>query len=124
MPESDRPTAHPPFDPDAFARESESRIAAAAPVSQVGPPISHVDALPQSEDSMLARFGSRSSVLVLRVDFDEVTTLALDHREGFLLSLIDGASTVEQILDVCGMPSVEATRILCRLAAEGVIAFQ
>jgi hypothetical protein len=119
MPDSDRPTALPPFDPHAFARESESRIAV-APVSRIEP----VRGSGESEDEMLARFGSRASVLVLRVAFDEVKTLALDHREGFLLSLIDGASSVEQLLDVCGMPPLEATRILCRLAAEGVVSFQ
>jgi hypothetical protein len=123
MPESDsdRPTALPPFDPRAFARESESRMVA-APIA--GPPISDVSPLGVSEDEILARFGSRASVLVLRVAFDEVKTLALDHREGFLLSLIDGSSNVDQIFDMCGMPPIEAARILCRLAAEGVIAFQ
>ena len=114
---SDRPTALPPFDPNAFARESESRMQASAPIS-------HVEPILDSEDEILARFGTRASTLVLCVAFDEVKTLALDHREGFLLSLIDGASTVDQILDVCGMSSLEATRILCRLAAEGVVSFQ
>jgi hypothetical protein len=122
MPESDRPTALPPFDPNAFARESESRMVASAPISRI--PISDVEPIADIEEKLLRRFGTRASVLVLCVAFDEVKTLALDHREGFLLSLIDGASTVDQILDVCGMPSIEATRILCRLAAEGVVAFQ
>ena len=120
MPESDRPTALPPFDPHAFARESESRMTAAAPRSAT---LQAKAVAIDTEDALLARFGSRTSIPVLRVAFDEVKTLALDHREGFLLSLVDGASSVEQILDVCGMPSLEAARILCRLAAEGVVAF-
>ncbi len=114
--DSDRPTALPPFDPREFALESESRIAAA--------PVSRIEPIADTEDALLARFGSRTSTLVVMVSFDEVTTLALDHREGFLLSLVDGASTVDEILDVCGMAPLEATRILCRLAAEGVVSFQ
>jgi hypothetical protein len=51
-------------------------------------------------------------------------TLAIDSRTGFLLSLIDGASTFEAILDVCGMPRLDALRILDDLVQRGAIAFE
>jgi hypothetical protein len=47
--------------------------------------------------------------------------LTLDHRAGFLLSMIDGMSTVEEILDISGMPRLEAMRILCELIDKRVI---
>ncbi len=47
----------------------------------------------------------------------------LDHRAGFILSLIDGACTVETILDMCAMRRLEALRILRELAVKGVVEF-
>lgn len=49
---------------------------------------------------------------------------AIDSRTGFLLSLIDGASTFEAILDVCGMPRLDALRILDDLVQRGSIALE
>jgi hypothetical protein len=51
----------------------------------------------------------------------ELSLLPLDHREGFLLSMIDGRTTVETILDVCAMPADEALQLLEGLAERGVI---
>jgi len=48
--------------------------------------------------------------------------LGLDHRAGFLLSRVDGVSTVEEILDVCGMPRLEAIKTLAELIERGAIA--
>jgi len=53
-----------------------------------------------------------------------IAELSLDHRAGFLLSLIDGVSTVHDILDMCGMPQMEALEILFRLAKSHVIAIE
>lgn len=49
---------------------------------------------------------------------------AIDNRTGFLLSLIDGAATFEAILDVCGMPRLDALRILDDLVQRGAVAFE
>jgi hypothetical protein len=46
---------------------------------------------------------------------------SIDHRAGFVLSLVDGASTLETILDICGMPKLDALRILHELTAHGII---
>jgi DNA-binding IclR family transcriptional regulator len=48
----------------------------------------------------------------------------MDHRAGFVLSLVDGVSAVEAILDVCGMPRAEALRILHELIDIGAIALR
>jgi hypothetical protein len=47
--------------------------------------------------------------------------LGLDHRSGFLLSRIDGLSTVDELLDVCGMPRLEALKTLSELLERGAI---
>src|SRR5438445_7995672 len=51
-----------------------------------------------------------SRVPRLAVPLEDLAVLPLDHREGFLLSLIDGTSTIESILDVCAMPFDEAVQ--------------
>lgn len=45
----------------------------------------------------------------------------LDHREAFVLSLVDGQSTVAEILDVAGLPVAEVFAILCELCARGLV---
>jgi hypothetical protein len=49
---------------------------------------------------------------------------AIDSRTGFLLSLIDGASTLEAILDVCALPRLDALRALHDLVQRGIVAFE
>ncbi len=60
----------------------------------------------------------------LAIGHDELEGWLLDHREGFILSLIDGVSTVEAILDVAGMPQGEALFVLCDLCARGVVVLE
>ncbi|MGO8992293.1 MAG: hypothetical protein ACLQVI_03120 [Polyangiaceae bacterium] len=57
----------------------------------------------------------------LAVPAREVSLLPLDHREGFLLSLVDGVTSIETILDVCAMPADEALEILNSLVDRGVL---
>ncbi|HZS41250.1 MAG TPA: hypothetical protein VFF06_30685 [Polyangia bacterium] len=45
----------------------------------------------------------------------------LDPRSAFLLSRLDGSLTIEDLLDVSGMPRLEATRILALMIARGVV---
>ena len=52
------------------------------------------------------RRGSARSIAcpMVLVPRTQLRWLSIDHRAGFVLSLIDGSSTLEMILDVCGMP--------------------
>lgn len=52
---------------------------------------------------------------------DQLRWLSLDHRAGFLLSLIDGHSSVDDLLDLCGMPRLEALRLICSLVDQRVV---
>ena len=44
----------------------------------------------------------------------------LSADAGFLLSLLDGATSVEQLLSLSGMDAFQALRILCRLVDAGI----
>ena len=57
----------------------------------------------------------------IAISDEDLTVLPLDHREGFLLSRVDGRSTIETILDVCAMPEDEALEILLSLVDRGII---
>ena len=48
----------------------------------------------------------------------------LDHRAGFLLTFVDGMSTVEDILDASGLPRGDALHVLADLLTKGVIAMR
>lgn len=68
-----------------------------------------------------ARLGSIDQVPRLAIPTAELQWLSLDHRAGFLLSCVDGRSTVEEILDVSGMPKLDALRILYTLLQQQII---
>ena len=57
----------------------------------------------------------------LAVSQSELMAMPLDHRAGFIMSLVDGTYTVEMILDVCPLPRERALAILGELADRGVI---
>ena len=71
-----------------------------------------------------ARIGPLDRVPVVSVARDQLRWLSIDHRAGFVLSHIDGISSLEMILDVSGMPLLDALRILCELAQQRIISFR
>jgi hypothetical protein len=60
-------------------------------------------------------------VLVVAVSPNELLGYGLDHLSGFLLSLIDGATDVETVLDLCGRPRLLALSHLRDLVARGIV---
>ena len=73
------------------------------------------------EQMAVSRLGSLDQVPRVSVEGDRLRWLSLDHRAGFLLSLIDGGSSLEELLDISGMPRFEALKILCDLLDQDVI---
>lgn len=71
-----------------------------------------------------ARLGPLSQVATVAIPADQIRWLSLDHRAGFLLSLVDGISSIEEILDVSGMSRLDALRIMCTLLEQRVIAIE
>jgi CRP-like cAMP-binding protein len=51
----------------------------------------------------------------------ELAQEPLDHREGFVLSLVDGETTVQGLIDVAGIPDGELVVTLQRLRRLGII---
>lgn len=52
---------------------------------------------------------------------DELGSAPLGARAAFLLSRVDGNLTYDEILDVSGMPRLEAYRYLCQLLIRGIL---
>ena len=73
------------------------------------------------KEMYISRLGSSDSVLYVVMSRERIQDLAFDHRGGFLISLIDGVATVDDVLDISGMPPLEALRLLYELKQEGVI---
>jgi len=71
-----------------------------------------------------ARLGSLTQVPIVAIPAEQLRWLTLDHRSGFLLSHVDGVSTLEEILDISGMNHLEAMRIIYELLQQKVIALQ
>jgi hypothetical protein len=76
------------------------------------------------EQMYTTRIGPLDRVPFVAVPAEQLRWLNLDHRAGFVLSHIDGACSLEQILDVSGMPTLDALRILFELVQQRVIAFR
>lgn len=58
---------------------------------------------------------------MLRVGTKDLAKLPLDHHAGFILSLIDGSSTLDDIVDASGLPTDDVLRIIGELIAKAII---
>ena len=67
---------------------------------------------------------SLKRVPAVQLSSDQLFGRGLDHKAGFLLSLIDGGSSVEVILDLCAMPRAEALKVLYDLVQDGIVLFR
>ncbi len=61
-------------------------------------------------------------VVVLRLTFDQIARARIDHRSAFLLSRVDGASSIEDLLDIAGMPRLDALRYIADWVQQGYVA--
>jgi hypothetical protein len=76
------------------------------------------------EQMYTTRIGPLERVPFVAVPQEQLRWLNLDHRAGFVLSHVDGNCSLEQILDVSGMPPLDALRILFELLQQRVIGFR
>jgi hypothetical protein len=67
---------------------------------------------------------SLTEVPYLACSSGELLVAKLDHREGFVLSLVDGKSDVEAVIDACPMVAEETRRILLELQMRGLVAIR
>jgi hypothetical protein len=76
------------------------------------------------EKMFAAKLGPLDRAPVVIVPRTQMRWLSIDHRAGFILSLIDGNSSIEMILDVSGMPKLDALRILHELVQQRIVALR
>jgi tetratricopeptide (TPR) repeat protein len=67
------------------------------------------------------RVGGGQTVPRLLVDLAEVTRYDLHTDAGFLLSLLDGATSIDDLVSLSGMDAFEALRILSNLIDAGIV---
>lgn len=60
-------------------------------------------------------------VPIVALELDEMKNVPLDSRSAFLVSRIDGVSTVGTLFDVCGMSEDESLNILNDLLELGIV---
>jgi hypothetical protein len=97
-----------------------ARIVLPPRVRSSAPP---ADATPEDlERSYLEVLGSLEHVPRVVAAGAELSKQSLDHFAGYVLTFIDGASSVEAVVDASGLPRLEALRVLRDLVVAGVVA--
>ena len=90
-----------------------------APTDRPAPEVLRGDG---GDEAILRALGGPDAVPRPTVSGAGLRALALDHREGFLLSRIDGRTSLDEILDVAGVERGEALDLLLALREKGAIA--
>ena len=129
---SELPTVPPPFNAARFAKDSDAKLAAAAPSA------------PKREEAPLAesemRLATRPPIGVAPTDeawarsmtgspvaaraLDKLKGMPLDHRAAYLLSWMDGTVDLETLAQVSTMPRAEVIRIVRDLYESGIVDFR
>jgi hypothetical protein len=135
-PQSDRITLLPAFDMTEYARESEASIEPqgvptrrpAAPESGIhdaAPAVEFSDSLSDAdvEEIYWARIGDASQRLFLTRPLEELLDEPRGAGEGFVLSAIDGTSTVGTLVESCALPRLAVLAALCELIERGAVEF-
>jgi hypothetical protein len=137
----DTRTLVPAFDVEAFARASETLpkqaatlddalksylddVSDDAPLAELG--TAEFDLTPyeergQADEAAIPRLRSLSRVPVVLPRSDALVGMISDHREAFVVSLIDGVSSLEAIVDISGMPPDDAVQLVADLVGRGVL---
>jgi hypothetical protein len=121
------------FDVIKYAKDSDARIKT--------PPSATIDEEPAQETPYSeTRLATRPTMGVAVTDeawartmtgapqivmpSDELRRLPLDHRAGFLLSLMDGTIDLPTVIEVSAMPHDDALRVVRDLFDAGVVVFR
>lgn len=68
-----------------------------------------------------SRLGDRDRVLRIAVPTDWLSQLAIDPRVAYVVSRIDGVTSIQSVLDVSGMAEADCAKVLLDLLDEGVL---
>ena len=122
MTRPDRPTPAAAFDMEQYARESDARMRAAT-ADDGGPELQTAED-PSDRDSeqiYRARIGDGGQVVVLACSPEQVLHLHHGVVDGFVLSLVDGRRSVDDLLRACELPPLTALSTLFELIETGVL---
>ena len=75
-------------------------------------------------EAYTSKLGPLDRIPLVAIPREQLRWLTIDHRAGFILSHVDGISNLEEIIDISGMPELDALRILSELAQQRIIAFR
>jgi hypothetical protein len=100
------------------------RVSAPPPITSSVPPAGAASSPEELERSYLKTLGSLEGVPRLVLSPAELGKLSLDHRAGFVLTFVDGASSIDTLLDASGLPRLELLRILAELVLAGAVVVQ
>lgn len=97
------------------------------PVDSLFPPAPAAPATPRLELEPVDPYpdapslGEGEQIPRVLLDPSALQGLDLDHRAGFLLSLIDGMTSVDDLMELSGMPRENVEQLLLRLLEVGAI---
>ncbi len=74
------------------------------------------------ETQLAQRLGAPHATPRVIASSESIAQSPLDHRQGFVLSQIDGTITIGTLIDVCGMDTIDLLRALDSLRAAGLVA--
>jgi hypothetical protein len=119
------PEEEPPVAPEANVDPVPPPAESAVDIDLVTEPPISVPFLAPVEAATVRKGSEPPSMLplvpVVVADADHLLAAQLDGKTGFVLSLIDGVTTVENLLDLSGMPVEETLGIIKDLRARGIV---
>ncbi|HEY8040346.1 MAG TPA: hypothetical protein VIF15_11160 [Polyangiaceae bacterium] len=133
---SDRPTVPPSFDVEQYAKDSDARMATVPRVEPDEEPQAEAEVVCSSEMRLMTRREMGAAVTndawarsmtgtpVVALSGDRLRRLPLDHRAGFLLSLMDGTIDLETLISIAAMPRDDVLRTVRDLFESGVVEFR
>jgi hypothetical protein len=107
--------------------DSNPPAPAAAPVRHAEFPSARISMPPRDEQEISyyrARLAPMSRVPALVRTMAELATLSLDPKTAYVLGFVDGILPLEMIVEVAGIPELEALRILETAVDQYVITFR
>lgn len=116
-----------------IAPKAAAELADAVGDEQYGRTFPKAPALPEDEATLLRESGGgvpawrrspRRFVPHVLKSSEEIATMPIDHRGGFLLAHADGVQTIDEIFDICAMPEEEAVQLIEELLAMGAITLE
>ena len=131
---SNRPTVPPAFDIEKYARDSDSRLETVRPLfnaEEEAPETPHSEVRLATHPKLGALLTDEAwardnpGAPRVAVGIDRLKRMPLDHHAGFLLSLMDGMTDLETIVELACMPLLsDALRIVRDLCVSGIVEFR